>query len=149
MKISLPIQKILNSLKIGIAVTTSASLPACAFSSWIKQGDSGLPIEAVHSGSGTIMSFRAHETSDGLYVAGLARPHQLVQPMHVDIKLIGADGRVIAEKTEVLDAPQHPRTSSGSLRHRSYVASFPLSQARQAVKIRVVYHEGDHRKGRS
>ena len=95
------------------------------------------------------MSFWAHETSDRLYVVGLAKPHQLVQPMHVDIKLIGADGRVIAEKTDRLDAPQHPRTSSGSLGHQSYVASFPLSEARQVAKIRVVYHTGQHSKGDS
>ena len=149
MKISLTIQKILNSLKIGIAVTTLASLPACASSSWIKQGDSGLPIEAVHSGSGTIMSFRVHETSDRLYVTGLAKPHQLMRPMHVDIQLVGASGRVIAEKTDGIDSPHHPRSASGSRGHRSYVASFPLSDARQAVKIRVVYHYGDHREGNS
>ena len=147
MKISFTNQKILNSLKIGIAVITLASLPACASSSWIKQGDSGLPIEAVHSGSGTIMSFRVHETSDRLYVTGLAKPHQLMQPMHVDIQLVGAGGRVIAEKTDGINSPHHPRSASGSRGHRSYVASFPLSDARQAVKIRVVYHKGDHREG--
>lgn len=149
MKIFPTIQKILHLLKIGIAVTAFASLPACASSSWIKQADSGLPIEAVHSGSGTIMSFRARETSDRLFVAGRAKPHQLMQPMHVDIQLIGAGGRVIAEKTDDLDSPQHPRSGSGRRGHQSYVASFPLSDARQAVKIRVVYHGGDHRKGSS
>ena len=149
MKIFPTIQKILHLLKIGIAVTAFASLPACASSSWIKQADSGLPIEAVHSGSGTIMSFRAHETSDRLYVAGRAKPHQLMQPVHVDIQLIGAGGRVIAEKTDDLDSHQHPRSGSGRRGHQCYVASFPLSDARQAVKIRVVYHGGDHREGSS
>ncbi len=149
MKISLTIQKILRLVKIGIAITTMASVSACASRSWMKQANSGLPIEAVHSGSGAIMTFWAHETSDRLYVAGLAKPHQLVQPMHVDIKLIGADGRVIAEKTDRLDAPHHPRTSSGNLGRQSYVASFPLSEARQVTKIRVVYHTGQHSKGDS
>jgi hypothetical protein len=149
MKISLTIQKVLKLLKIGIAVTTLASLPACASSSLIKQADSGLPIEVVHSGSGTIVSFRAHEASDRLYVAGRAKPHQLTQPMHVDIQLIGAGGRVIAEKTDDLDSPQHPRSGSRRRGHRSYLASFPLSDARQAVKIRVVYHGDDHREGNS
>ena len=144
MKILFTIQKILKLVKIGIAITTLASLSACASRSWIKQANSGLPIEAVHSGSGAIMTFWAHETSDRLYVAGLAKPHQLVQPMHVDIELIGADGRVIAEKTDRLNAPHHPRTSSGNLGHQSYVASFPLSETRQVAKIRVVYQTGQH-----
>jgi hypothetical protein len=123
-------------------------LPACTSTSWIKQADSGLPIEAVHSGSGAILTFRAHETSDRLYVAGRARRHQLTRPMHVDIQLIGADGRLIAEKTDYPGPPQHPRIGSG--RHgQSYVASFPLGEARQAVKIRVVYHAGQHSKGNS
>ena len=95
------------------------------------------------------MSFRVHETSDRLYVTGRAEPHQLMHPMHVDIQLVGASGRVIAEKTDDIDSPHHPRSGSGSRGHRSYVASFPLSDARQAVKIRVVYHYGDHRKGNS
>ncbi|MET0252934.1 MAG: hypothetical protein ABW214_02765, partial [Terrimicrobiaceae bacterium] len=110
----------------------------------VKQANSGLPIEAVHSGSGTIMTFWAHETSDRLYVHGLAKSHQLVQPMHVDVKLIAADGRVIAEKADRLGAPRHPRTSSGNRGHQPFVASFPLSEARQVAKIRVVYHTGHH-----
>ena len=149
MKLCLSIQKILNLFTIAIVAMALASLPGCASSSWIKQTDSGLPIEAVHSGSGTIMSFRVHETSDRLYVTGLAKPHQLTRPMHVDIQLVAASGRVIAEMTDGVDSPHHPRTVSGSRRHRSYVASFPLSDARQAMKIRVVYHYGDHREGNS
>lgn len=145
MKISLTIQRILNLVKIGIAGATLASLPACASSSWIKQADSALPIEAVHSGSGTILSSRAHETSDRFYVAGRAKPHQLMEPMHVDIQLIGAGGRVIAEKTDDLDWPRQPRSGSGRRGRQSYVASFSLNEARQAVKIRVVYHGDDHR----
>lgn len=149
MKISLTIQKILHLVKIGIAVTTLASLPACASSSWIKQADSGLPIEAVHSGSGTIISLRTHETSDRLFVAGLAKPHQLMRPMHVDIQLIDANSRVIAEKTDDLDTPWDPQISSSRHGRQSYVVSFPLSDARQAVKIRVVYHSDKHREGSS
>jgi hypothetical protein len=144
MKISLTIQKVLDPLRSGIAVMMLACLPAHASSPWIKQADSGLPIEVVHSGSGIVMSFRAHETSGRLYVAGRAKPHQLVQPMHVDIQLIGADGCVVAEKTDDLDSPKHPRIGSGRHGHQSYVASFPLSEARQAVRIRVVCHRYHH-----
>jgi hypothetical protein len=149
MKILHTIQKILSTLKICSAAMTLASLPACASNPWTKQVDSGLPIEAIHSGTGTIMSLRAHETFGRLYVAGRAKPHQLMQPMHVDIQLIGADGSVIAERTDELDAPQHPRIGSRSHGHQSYLASFLLSEARKAVKIRVVYHGEDHSGGSS
>jgi hypothetical protein len=149
MKISLSIQKIPSSLKIGCAVAAIASLSACASSSWTKQADSTLPIEAIHSGSGAIMSFRAHETSDRLYVAGSAKPHQLIRPTHVDIQLVGSDGRVLAEKTDDLDSPTHPRTARGRSGSQSYVASFPLSEARQAAKIRVIYHGDAHSEGNS
>ena len=72
-----------------------------------------------------------------------------MRPMHVDIQLIEANGRVIAEKTDDLDTPRHPQISSSRHGHQSYVASFPLSEARQAVKIRVVYHGDYHREGNS
>ena len=98
--------------------------------------------QTIHSASGTIWTFRAHETTDGLYVAGLAKPHQLIRPARVDIQLIAADGRIIAEKTEDLDTPGHPRTAGGRRGNYSYVARFPLSKAREAAKIRVVYHGG-------
>jgi hypothetical protein len=149
MKISHPIQSIFHLLKIGIGVTALAALSACASSSLIKQTDSKLPIQTVHSGSGTIMSSRAYLTHDRLFVVGRAKPHQLVQPKHVDIELIGANNRVISEKTEELDAPGHPRISSSRHGHQVYVASFALSEAREAVKIRVVYHFGSHREASS
>lgn len=142
-------KKIPNSLQIGFAVLVIASLSACASNSWTKQADSGLPIEAIHSGSGAIVSFRAHETSDRLYVAGSAKPHQLMRPTHVDIQLVGSDGRVLAEKTDDLDSPMHPRTARGRNGSQSYVASFPLSEARQAAKIRVIYHGSAHSEGNS
>ncbi|HEY5707230.1 MAG TPA: hypothetical protein VIS96_16850 [Terrimicrobiaceae bacterium] len=149
MKISLSVHKIPSLLKIGFAAAAVASLSACASSSWIKQAHSVLPIEAVDFGSGTIRSFRAHETSDRLYVAGHAKPHRLTRPTHVDIQLIAADGRIVAEKIDDLDSPQHPRSASGRREHQFYVASFPLNEARQAVKIRIVDHGDAHSEGNS
>ena len=144
MKFFLTVQSIIRPLKTSVAVSGLAFLTACASSSSMRQADFGLPIEKVNSPSGAIMSFRTHETADRLYVAGRGKPHQLSRPMHVDVQLISADGRVVAQETDDLVTPKHPLTSSFRHAHQSYVASFPLSEARRAVKIRVVYHESAH-----
>lgn len=125
------------------------SLSACSsLDSWGKQADSPLPIEVQHSGGGQILSFRAHETSDRLYVAGSARKHKLSNSAHVDIQLIGPSGNVIAEDQNDIN-PMHPRPGGGKRFTDSYVVSFPLSQARKAAKIRVIYHSNAHRGGNS
>ena len=90
------------------------------------------------------MSFRAHETSARLYVAGIAKPFYLKTTTHVDVQLIGPGGNVIAEKQDDID-PVHPRTARSRGGHQSYVASFPLSEARHAARIRVIYHGEAHR----
>jgi hypothetical protein len=65
-------------LKITISLTAMTVVSACAsLDSFFKQTDSLLPIEVVHAGSGRIMSFRAYDTSDRLYVAGIARPSEI------------------------------------------------------------------------
>jgi hypothetical protein len=144
LKLLLTIQNLLKHVKMGLFVSVLTLLPACVSSSWVRQTASGLPIEAVHSESGAIMSFRAHETPDRLYVFGRAKTHQLKRPMHVDVQLIGPNGGVVAQRTDGLDTPHHPRSSPGRHEKELYVASFPLSEARQAVKIRVVYRESAH-----
>jgi hypothetical protein len=140
------VRKQLSLLKICSVVAMLGSLSACSSGSWLKQADSAMPIEAIDLGSGNILGFRAHETSDRLYVAGIAKPHQLMRPAHVDIRLIAADGRIIGEGIEYLDSPRHPRIGHGHRGIQRFVASFPLSEARQAAKIRVVYHGGIHGK---
>ncbi len=135
---SIPKQVSLGIGMVALALSVSAAVAGCF---WTRQSEAALPVETVGSRSGQIMSFRAHETSDRLYVKGQAKSHQLMRPMHVDIQLIGTNGQVIAETTDDLDAPRHPRVSSGRHGRQPYVASFPLSEARQAVKIRVLYHE--------
>ena len=125
------------------------SLAACtSLDTWFKLADSPLPIEVQHSGGGQVLSFRAHETSDRLYVAGSARKQKLSNSAHVDIHLIGPSGHVIAEDQDDIN-PTHPRRGGGQRFTDSYVVSFPLSQARQAVKIRVIYHSSSHSKGNS
>ena len=122
-----------------LIVAGVAVLSACAsLDSYFRQADSSLPIEAIHSGTGQVMSFRAFETSDRLYVAGTVRG--FINPYtHVDIQLIDDSEQVIAEKQDDIDLA-HPRTAHGRHGRHSYVASFPLSEARQAAKIRVTYY---------
>ena len=125
------------------------SLSACtSLDTWFKLTDSPFPIEVQHSGGGQVLSFRAHETSDRLYVAGSARKHKLSNSAHVDIQLIGPSGNVIAEDQNDIN-PMHPRPGGGKRFTDSYVVSFPLSEARKAVKIRVIYHSSTHRVGNS
>jgi hypothetical protein len=132
-------------LKITVTFMAMTAVFACASpGSFFKQADSPLPIEVVHAGSGQIMSFRAHETSDRLYVAGIAKPFYLKSTTHVDVQLIGPAGNVIAEKQDDIDRV-HPRTSRSRGGHHSYAASFPLSEAHQAARIRVIYHGDAHR----
>lgn len=130
----------IKTLRLG-AVAGIIALTGCA-GTLIKQGGSPLPMETIDTTHGHIESTRAFETKDALYVAGtMHKPpgHQLPKTAHVDVELIGANGRVLAEKHDKL-SPSHPRLSGGQGRKHSYVVSFPLETARQAVKIRVRYH---------
>jgi hypothetical protein len=127
-----------------VAGAAATVLSACAsLDSYFRQADSSLPIEAIHSGTGQVMSFRAFETSDRLYVAGAVRGRFINPYTHVDIQLIDGSGQVIAEKQDDNDLA-HPRTARGHHGRHTYVASFPLSEARQAAKVRVTYHNGSH-----
>jgi len=135
--------------KLSVLLTAASAVAMMAFTScasldtWVKQANSPLPIEVQHSGSGQVMSFSAYETSDRLYVSGLAKRYPLTNTAHVDIQLIRMDGGVIAEKKDDIN-PVHPRPGGGKRFTDSYVASFPLSEARAASKIRVIYHSGSH-----
>lgn len=145
-----PFRRGLNDLlKISLTLTTMTAVSACAsLGSFFKQADSALPIEVVNAGSGQIRSFRAHETSDRLYVAGTAKPFFLKETTHVDVQLIGPAGNVIAEERDDIDRV-HPRTARARHGYHSYVASFPLGEARRALKIRVIYHGDAHRRTNS
>jgi len=133
----------------AIAIIGMMSLSACSsLNSQVKQADSLLPIEVLHSGGGQIMSFRAHETSERLYVSGSTRKHKLSNSAHVDIQLIGPSGKVIAEDQNDINS-MRPRPGGGKRFTDCYVVSFPLSEARKAEKIRVIYHSSAHRGGNS
>ncbi|HEY5741350.1 MAG TPA: hypothetical protein VIS99_02310, partial [Terrimicrobiaceae bacterium] len=108
--------------------------------------DSPLSIESIHAPSGHIASARAFESGDKLYVAGSMRRtigYAIHYAAHVDVQLIGQEGQVLAERQDDIDAVS-PRQERGRSGHYSYVASFPLTKARHAAKIRVTYHAATH-----
>lgn len=151
MKSPLFIQKLSGSLQIGFAAMAIAPLAACVSNSWMRQPDSAMPIEAIHSGSGDLISFKSHETSDRLYVSGHIKKSfggHIPYAAHVDVLLIDTNGMVLAEKQDDIDPPS-PRSARSRSGRISYVASFPLSEARQAAKIRIIYHGSAHGKGNS
>jgi len=127
----------LKSISALLALTV---LTAC---SSLKQAGSPLPIEVQNTGSGQIVSSRAHETSDRLYVAGSARKHRLSNTAEVDIQLIGSSGEVLVKDQDDIN-PAHAAPGGGKRFKDSYLVSFPLSVARQAAKIRIIYQGETH-----
>lgn len=128
--------------------TVLVAISACTSSnSFLRKADSSLPIQIVDSNGGKIASSRAFESSDRLYVAGSLRRSlgsHIPTTAHIDVELISASGRVIAEKQDNVTSVNHPRTATGRSRRHSYVASFPLETAREATSIRVTYHPALH-----
>ena len=139
------LKSLFNLLAIStVAIGASAFTGCTSLDTWFKQADSPLPIEVQHRGHGKVLSFRAHETSERLYVSGTAKNYDASAITHLDVQLLGADGRVLVEKQDDLDGVPQPRITRNQSGSISYVASFPLSEARQAVKIRVIYHSEKH-----
>jgi hypothetical protein len=140
-------QQLLRFTKIACAITALAILTACAsVSSFFKHSPSPLPIEILDSAGGEVGGARAHESADRLYVAGHVKKSfgsHTPYAAHVDVQLVDKTGRVIAEKEDDIDPP-HPKSGGGRSGQISYVASFPLSEARQAAKIVVRYHLDGH-----
>lgn len=130
--------------KLGSITILISSLAACASSGgWLKQKNSALPLEAAPANSGEVVSFRAFETDERLYVAGSAKPFRFRTGTHVDVQLLDRQGQVIAERRDDI-VPAHPRTAHGRGGRYSYVASFPLDVARNAAKVRIVCHAEHH-----
>lgn len=125
----------LTTLAAAAAIFAACSTPHAA------TGTSPLPIEVVQSGSGHVLSFQARESADRLYVTGRAKGHHT--KTHVDVLLVGPDGKVLAERHDKIGAHQ-PLPGGGSRPHDTYVASFTLGEARNAKKIRVILHTDPH-----
>ena len=139
-------KNIYRSLFASLAAFALMSLSACASFKSFTNNPSPLPLEAIDGTHGAIASTRAFETDDRLYVTGhMKKPRgsHISTPAHVDIQLIGKNGGILAEKQHDIE-PVHPRTFRARTGRYSYVASFPLEQARQASKVRVSYHLESH-----
>lgn len=136
--------RLLPTLTLAIAIFSMLGLNGCATTDYLfKQSKSSLPIEVTHQGRGKILSFRAYETPERLYVSGSAKKFPLSSVGHVDIQLVGSTGHVLTEKQDDIEPTAFRR---GGARQFTdiYVASFPLSEARQAARIRIVYHTSKH-----
>ena len=135
--------RILRLTKIACALTVLAMVTACAsVSSIFKTTRSPLPIETIDSTGGKVAGTHAFESCDRLYVAGHIQKsfgRHIPYAAHVDVQLIGNTGRVIAEKEDDIE-PSQPKAGSSMSGQISYVASFSISEARQAAKIVVRYH---------
>jgi len=124
-------------------VAATAAFTSCASIGLGPHTDSALPVEIRHSGNGQIVTFRAVERGDRIYISGTAKKHGPHTSSHIDIQLVDRAGTVLAEKQDDF-APSRPRPGGGASDHDSYVASFPVAEARQAAKVRVTYHSGNH-----
>ncbi len=137
------IQRLLVAI---LAVFALMSLSACASIDFFTTNPSPLPLEAVDAAPGSSFSTRAFETENSLFVTGhmhKQRGSHIPTPAHVDVQLIGKDGGVLAEELIDID-PVHPRSSRAMTGRQSFVARFPIDQARKASKVRVKYHLKSH-----
>ncbi len=139
-------KNIQQSLVASLAALALMSLPACASFDFFTTNPSPLPIEAVDAVPRSSFSTRAFETEHNLFVTGhMQKPGgiHIPAPAHVDVQLIGKDGRVLAEEQIGID-PVHPRSTRALTGRHPFVASFPIEQARKSAKIRVRYHLESH-----
>ncbi len=100
-------------------------------------------VEVLQAGGGKVAAVHAYESSNRLYVSGSAGTSPLSVGGHMDIQLVDANGQVVAERRDTIRSSR-PRPGGGKLSSDSFVVSFPLAEARQAVKVRVIYHGGSH-----
>jgi len=129
-----------------VAIAGFLSLSAGSASAWpfFNRTASPLLIESRGPTVRESQGIRAWESKDRLYVTGSIkkRPgHTLLS--HVDVQLVDAKGRVIAEERESISY-RHPRTGTGKAGRATFTLGFPLEEARQASKIIVRYHSTSH-----
>jgi hypothetical protein len=98
-----------------------------------------LPIQS----SGAVSSVRACERGNRFLVTGSVRPTFSSVGNHLDVQLIEANGRVIAENVETIKLG-HPRASRSRHGADTFVTSFPLTAARQASRVKVNLHTSSH-----
>ncbi|MFZ4773890.1 MAG: hypothetical protein ACOYM3_00910 [Terrimicrobiaceae bacterium] len=128
------------------AVTGTASAGDISGKSSPQGEKPSIPIEVIDSAGGKLTRPIAHESEARLYISGSMKKwtgHHLPPAAHIDVELIGADGKVLAEVRDTIKSSGALREARGG-RYSSYVASFPIAQAKEAVRIRVRYHQQNH-----
>lgn len=133
-------------LTISLAALVLMTLSACASVDLFANRPSSLALETIDATHGSIASTRAFESRERLYVTGHMKKSMgkhIPVSAHVDVQLIGKDGRILAEEQDDIE-PVHPRNVKAQSGRYSYVASFPLELAQQASKVRVSYHLDPH-----
>lgn len=111
-----------------------------------RKSRSPLPIEVVNRGGGSLGTTRAYETESRLYIVGSFKRstgRHLPVTAHVDIQLLDKGGGILASQDEEIDA-SHPRIAQARGNRIFYTAGFPVEAARQAAKIRILFHQELH-----
>ncbi|MFZ4683134.1 MAG: hypothetical protein ACOYMS_11570 [Terrimicrobiaceae bacterium] len=105
-----------------------------------------LPVQ-TDSGSHAILTAQTTSKHGKLYVSGTVsglQPGLRHSASHVEVDLVDARGQTIASVTDKIGkSSRHPRAAGQ--REERFVASFPGEVARQAISVRVVFHNHEHR----
>jgi len=141
-KASIHRQKLAAISAISLIITLLLS-GCSSLEHWTRNSASSLPYEIRHEGSGQILSCRAFESADRLYISGRTKEFPPSFAGHVDIQLIGHGGQKLAERSHRVQ-PANPAAGGGRRYLGNYIASFPLAEAKEAAFIRVAFHSGNH-----
>jgi len=128
----------------AVSVTVSAGETSAGSSP--HQENLSIPVEVIDTAGGKLTRPITHKFANRLYISGSIKKwtgHHPPLAAHIDVDLIGADGKVLAGVLEDIKVLSPLREARGG-RHSAYVASFPIAQAREAVRIRVRYHQQSH-----
>jgi hypothetical protein len=108
--------------------------------------DEGIKTE-IDSFSRPVHSLRLNYSSNQVTVFGLVRRELPLGPTpgeHIDVQLMEAGGRVLAEKMDRVTERATPRHTTFH-RQLSYAVSFPRKTWAAAAQVSVVYHLRPHR----
>ncbi len=117
-----------HSLFAAVAAGLSACTSTPSPSSSPSAGRSALPLEIIPAGNGAPVHFETFETEKSLHV--VAKPARATEAL-VDTQLVSSSNKVLSVALANIDEAHSPRES---------IVQFPISKARQASKIRVVYY---------
>lgn len=105
-----------------------------------------LPVETINGKSGHIASARVENMDSKVYVSGQVKlnlPYQAPTGLHVDVYLVGKDGKPLEQKKSriLVTSQKRDRTNGGRF---PYAVSFDQATASKASSVRIVYCQGEH-----